>query len=193
MTRKQESVAWKTALETVVEQVAQDGERICEWPHCNEEANYRAPRSPRQFRPFRWFCLEHVRTYNKAWDYFAGMDADRIEAEIQRDIVWHRPSWPLGTSPTNGERVRTDRVHDPYGVFGDDAEDDGRPRRSSPRDEALLVLGLDASADVAEIKVRYKALVKEYHPDTNGGSKEAEEKFKTISAAYSYLVKSEAP
>lgn len=35
--------------------------------------------------------------------------------------------------------------------------------------------------------MRYKQLVKRFHPDANGGDKAAEERFKEISEAYSYL------
>ena len=46
---------------------------------------------------FYWFCLEHVREYNAAWNYYADMDDAAVEAEIRKDIVWQRPTWPLGT------------------------------------------------------------------------------------------------
>ena len=49
------------------------------------------------------------------------------------------------------------------------------------------VLGLDAGASDKEIKTAYKKLAKKYHPDLNGGDKEAEAKFKEIGAAYSAL------
>ena len=41
--------------------------------------------------------------------------------------------------------------------------------------------------DLKTLKARYKALVKLHHPDANGGSRDAEEKFKTINHAYSVL------
>ena len=37
------------------------------------------------------------------------------------------------------------------------------------------------------LKAKYKELVKKHHPDTNGGTKEAEEKFKEILDAYETL------
>ena len=37
------------------------------------------------------------------------------------------------------------------------------------------------------LKGRYKELVKKHHPDTNGGTKSAEEKFKEIREAYETL------
>ncbi|UOO37445.1 J domain-containing protein [Oscillospiraceae bacterium CM] len=49
------------------------------------------------------------------------------------------------------------------------------------------VLGVEKSASAEEIKKTYRKLAKKYHPDTNAGSKSAEEKFKDISEAYEVL------
>jgi DnaJ-class molecular chaperone len=45
-------------------------------------------------------------------------------------------------------------------------------------------LGINPGATQGEIKAAYYKLSKVYHPDTNEGSKEAAEKFRTISEAY---------
>lgn len=49
------------------------------------------------------------------------------------------------------------------------------------------VLGIGRDADEGAIKTAYRKLAHQYHPDKNGGSKEAEEKFKEASEAYSVL------
>jgi molecular chaperone DnaJ len=48
-------------------------------------------------------------------------------------------------------------------------------------------LGVKRDAGVDEIKKAYRKLARKYHPDLNPGSKEAEERFKQISAAYEVL------
>src|SRR5688500_13797098 len=48
-------------------------------------------------------------------------------------------------------------------------------------------LGVDRTADDDEIKKAYRKLAMAYHPDRNGGSKEAEEQFKAITEAYDVL------
>lgn len=53
------------------------------------------------------------------------------------------------------------------------------------------VLGVDRSADSSECKRAYRRLAMKYHPDRNPNSKEAEEKFKEASEAYSVLSDSE--
>lgn len=49
------------------------------------------------------------------------------------------------------------------------------------------ILGIGRAADAAEIKAAYRRQAKEWHPDKRAGSKEAEEEFKLIAAAYEVL------
>lgn len=49
------------------------------------------------------------------------------------------------------------------------------------------VLGVSRGATDQELKSAYRKLAMQYHPDRNGGSKEAEEKFKAITEAYDVL------
>ena len=78
-------------------------QRICEAPGCRLAGEYRAPRARDRLSEYRWFCLEHVRDYNKKWDYFAGLGAEQIEAHIRADTISTRkcvsppsrqPAWP---------------------------------------------------------------------------------------------------
>jgi molecular chaperone DnaJ len=49
------------------------------------------------------------------------------------------------------------------------------------------VLGVDRKAPPDEIKKAYRKLARRYHPDRNSGDKQAEERFKEVSAAYDVL------
>lgn len=49
------------------------------------------------------------------------------------------------------------------------------------------VLGINRGADEKEIKLTYRKLAKKYHPDTNPGDKQAEQKFKEVTEAYNIL------
>lgn len=49
------------------------------------------------------------------------------------------------------------------------------------------ILGVDRAVGKEELKKSYRRLAMRYHPDKNPGNKEAEEKFKEVSEAYSVL------
>ena len=169
--------------------------RACDVPGCPESGNYRAPKSRTRLDDYYWFCLDHVRDYNAAWDYFSGLSEDEIEAIRRNDTVWQRPSWPLN-KPYNGaeaelqEQIR--RMFDQnWGPQSESRREQAKAKRpQSEADHALAVLGLEASASFTEIKSRYKKLAKQLHPDANGDSREAEERLKAVNQAYSTLKKS---
>src|SRR5690349_13050748 len=49
------------------------------------------------------------------------------------------------------------------------------------------VLGVERQASASDLKKAYRSLAQKYHPDKNPGDKDAEEKFKEVSNAYSVL------
>ena len=49
---------------------------------------------------------------------------------------------------------------------------------------------LNGAADMTEVKARYKALAKKYHPDANDGDAAAEDRLKAVNEAYAVLKKS---
>ncbi len=174
--------------------------RLCDEPGCEAAGTYRAPVAPDRLDEYYWFCLEHVRAYNRAWNYFADMAEDELEAFLRAEAVGHRPTWPLGAlGSVLYEGLESDRVRDDLGVLGgrrrrrwrqreDDREAGERRRRSlTPEERAMRIMDLVPPVTLAELKIRYKELVKQYHPDTNGGDKNAEESLKRINQAYKTL------
>jgi hypothetical protein len=168
---------------------AQPQMRVCEHPGCTSGGDFRAPRSRASLELYYWFCLDHVRQYNAAWNYYAGMSEAEIEAEIRHDTTWQRPTWPLGSrhSPNH-----TPGMRDYFGVFGDHGGDGTgetprNTRQLSPQEAALVVFEIAPPFTLVRLKARYKELVKLHHPDAHGGDKAAEEKLKVINQAYSTL------
>ena len=53
--------------------------------------------------------------------------------------------------------------------------------------DPYAALGVDRKASADEIKKAYRKLARQYHPDTNHGDKQAEERFKEVQEAYSIL------
>lgn len=169
--------------------------RGCECPGCSAVGDYPAPKGRDRLRDYFWFCLDHVREYNRAWDYYAGMSTAEIEAEMRSDTTWQRPSWPLGSWRLD-QRLR-DGVFAEHGfAFGHGSDSGGADGHGGahgpagppdPETEALRVLELERGAGFAEIKARYRELAKLHHPDANGGDKAAEERLKRINQAYTIL------
>jgi DnaJ domain len=165
--------------------------RHCQHSDCPEPGLYRAPKARDRLREYYWFCLEHVRAYNSAWDYCAGFGEAEIEAQIRGAACWERPTWRLGSWHSYRVEDMLAEFADAFGVHPGERQRDQRHRQerpaATPEDKALAVLGLAAGATRAEIKACYKRLVKRYHPDANGGDKQAEERLKVINQAYSML------
>ena len=167
--------------------------RVCEVPGCTQPGEFRAPRD-RSLTDYMWLCLDHVRDYNRAWNFYEGMSEAEIEAQRRGDVCWHRPSWKLGSlGATPGGKpgrsgARGPRVNDPFdfGIFDGDRSEPARP--ASEEERAMQVLDLRPPLTRDGLKARYKALVKQHHPDKNPGDKAAEERFKDISAAYRTLL-----
>ena len=58
------------------------------------------------------------------------------------------------------------------------------PQREWFEKDYYKVLGVPEGAPEKDVSRAYKKLAKQFHPDANPGNKEAEERFKEISAAY---------
>jgi len=184
----------RTRIEDMRTPAAETPVRPCDHPGCAAAGAYRAPRSRAALSMFHWFCIDHVRAYNSAWNYYAGMSAAEIEREIRNDTVWQRPTWPMGVRGGYGYRPR---FRD-FGLFDDgEAETEQRkarrPHQPSPQEQALTVFNLAPPLTLVALKARYKELVKLNHPDVHGGDKAAEERLKIINLAYSTLKASYFP
>jgi hypothetical protein len=157
-------------------------------PSCGAAGEYRAPKSRQSLRDYWWFCLEHVRAYNSAWDFYKGMTPGEIEAQLRGDSVGHRPTWPLGRLGTS--RLDEAALRDPLGVLAALRAKDGKPATpQAPTElrEPLNVLGLEWPLTMDVLKTRYKTLAKRHHPDANNGDRDAEERLKVINLAYATL------
>lgn len=188
--------------------VAASGLRACDHSGCAGHGEFRAPKSRDAINQFHWFCLDHVRAYNRSWDFYRGMDYEQIEAEIREDTVWHRPTWTMGENrtataahPANQASAAkgdwTDQIDDPFDLFN---LGEARRRKTEQQDrakgkkpfgpaerKAAELFEMTPPLVLREVKLKYKSLVKTHHPDANGGDKGAEETLKTIIEAYRLL------
>src|SRR6201995_5767355 len=175
---------------------------MCEWPECKNKGPHRAPKGRENSREYWHFCLNHVREYNQSYNFFSGMNAEAV-ARYQKDaLTGHRPTWKMGANGSAGKGKGSadfDGAADPFSMF---SELNGRGRwRPGPGAEAkaetrkifnaerkaLQVMGLGPEATLQEVKLKYKALVKQHHPDANGGDRSTEDRLIEIIKAYNYL------
>ena len=175
----------------------------CQWPRCKAHATHRAPKGRLRASEYWQFCLEHVREYNNSYNFFAGMSEDAVAQYQKEAITGHRPTWKMGSlggkraakrsrGPFRGFEGPAD---DPFSLFGEaGAQGAGHARAAAEgrkifnaQRRALDTLGLEADAKRADIKSRFKALVKRHHPDANGGDRGSEAQLREIIQAYNYL------
>jgi hypothetical protein len=176
---------------------------MCEWPGCQQASTHRAPKG-RGRENEKWrYCLDHVREYNQSYNFFQGMNADAV-ARYQKDaLTGHRPTWKMGanTAGKKGKQAAEDfdGASDPFSMFselngrgrwrpgpGAEAKAETRKVMNAER-KALQVMGLTAEASLEDVKAKYKALVKQHHPDANGGDRSTEDRLIEIIKAYNYL------
>ncbi len=178
---------------------------VCAWPDCGKPGGYRAPKGRGREGEYHFFCLDHVRDYNRSYNYFAGMSDDDVAAFQKSSMTGHRPTWSSGVNgwATSGlgsagkAHIHNFRQNfetvDPFGFFeqarqAGPAEESApkRPIRNAER-KCFITLELQQDSTPEEIKARFKALVKRHHPDSNGGDRGSEDRLREVIQAYNYL------
>ena len=184
--------------------IAREEAQMCEWPECKNKGGHRAPKGRDNNREYWHFCLNHVREYNQSYNFFQGMPADAV-ARYQKDaLTGHRPTWKMGTKGNSKDaEAELEGANDPFAMLN---EMNGRggvrgARRAAAEEPAkvenrkifhaerkeLQVMGLGPDATLDSVKAQYKALVKQHHPDVNGGDRSTEDRLIEIIKAYNYL------
>lgn len=182
---------------------AREEAQMCEAPGCKNRGAHRAPKGRGKEKEYWHFCLNHVREYNQGYNFFQGMAPDAV-ASYQKDaLTGHRPTWKMGAN--GGKKGKAPDIEidalDPFKMFD---EMNGRNRwranssaKAEPKAEtrkvfnaekkALIVMGLGPDATLEDVKAKYKLLVKQHHPDANGGDRSTEDRLIEIIKAYNYL------
>ena len=162
---------------------------ICDSNNCFKIGQYKAPVEKDNSKKYRLLCLNHVKEFNKNWNYFSGMNDKQIYEFLKSDITWHKPTQGFG-SPDNFFKVLWNNVL---------KEDSDKSRLKSQFNgmgkfefnhndiKAFEILGLSVGLRWTKIQEKFKKLVKKFHPDMNSGNKKYEEKLKIITLAYTQL------
>ena len=161
---------------------------ICDWENCNKEGSYRAPVERDNSKNFKLLCLEHIKIFNKKWNYFSNMNDQEIEYFIKSDLTWHKPTKSFSSSENFFNILWNNALEDKLNIFKSSNFKNFKKTKLSNTDrDALDIMGLNYEAKWEEIQKKFKYLVKKYHPDKNLGSKKFEDKLKKITLAYSQL------
>ena len=156
-----------------------DNIQTCNQEGCDNEGLYKAPLSKYDLNKLQWFCLPHIKEFNKSWNFHKEMGSDEIEKELRRDSTWRRPTKPFGSSGK-------------YYNFQVNEDIDPATSKVSKKASKLIwsldILNLTIKSQMEEIKKNYKKLAKKYHPDAKSDIKNSDEKFRNVVEAYNYLI-----
>tara|TARA_X000001036_G_scaffold417183_1_gene434930 strand:+ start:423 stop:941 length:519 start_codon:yes stop_codon:yes gene_type:complete len=164
-------------------------ENICDWKNCKSIGKFKAPKEKDNSKNFRWFCLEHIKEFNKSWDYFSDMSENQILDFIRSDITWHKPTQSFGSSDNFFNILWNDALNSQQGLFKKllDKKNNNIKKFTAEDIKAFNVMNIEVGTNWPKIQSKFKILVKKFHPDMNAGSKKFEDKLKTITLAYSQL------
>lgn len=162
-----------------------DIERKCDHEGCEKAGIYRAPKD-KKLKEYYWFCLEHVQEYNAKWNYYSD---EGNEEEVKRA----KAKMHFNGATSKIKYRRGYNFKDSFGFFSEYAEEfiETSPEAFFTSEERrwIEVMELDyKNLSIENLRKQYKKLVKKYHPDVNQGDKNAEEKFKQLTNAYSALL-----
>ena len=164
-------------------------ENICEWENCEESGEFKAPVERDNIRNYKWLCQEHIKLFNKNWNYFEGMSQNEIENFLKSDLTWHRPTQKFSSSDNFFNILWNNALSDNFNIFNKkNIFNNLKDKKLSQKDkDAFKIMGLETNTDWANIQKKFKTLVKKLHPDRNSGNKEFEDKLKKVTLAYSHL------
>ncbi len=165
--------------------------QTCDWDHCKDTAPYPAPAADGSTQQ-RYFCIQHIKVYNKSFNFFEKMSDEEITEYKESSTTGHRPTWTLGTRRAGTQGIQ-DKWKDPLELMKHYTTTSQRTkiaqaRTASPGQiSALDILDLTEVAKADEVKARYKKLIKKFHPDANGGDRKYEARLQRSIQAYEYL------
>ena len=165
--------------------------RLCQEKGCLNEGEYLAPKSPNSNEKY-YFCLEHIKIYNKRWNYFAGKSQKQIYDFQKNDFFEGRPTRPFSYGygskikfefeyGLDQEKIKFKRKDKSFSSYN--------KKNNTKIQKALKIFSLNDDFSEKILKKRYKELVKKYHPDLNRSFLNKDSKIKEINNAYNFLLK----
>jgi hypothetical protein len=161
---------------------------ICDWENCDQIGSFRAPLEKDNSKKYRLLCLEHIKIFNKKWNYFSNMTDQEVEYFVKSDLTWHKATKSFASSDNFFNILWNNALEDKLNIFkSENFNEYKRAQLSNADRDAFDAMELKYNAIWEEIQKQFKTLVKKYHPDKNQGSRKFEDKLKKITLAYSQL------
>jgi hypothetical protein len=162
---------------------------ICDWNNCNEIGEYKAPVEKDNSKKYRMLCLEHVKEFNKNWNYFSGMNDDQVMDFLKSDMIWHKPTQSFSSSDNFFKVLWNNTLRDELDKdkFKGEFNHMSKFKFDHKDIKAFGILEVSVGLKWQKIQEKFKILVKKFHPDINAGNKKYEEKLKQITLAYTQL------
>ena len=162
---------------------------ICDWNNCRKIGEFKAPIEKDNSKKYRLLCIDHIKEFNKNWNYFSGMDDDQIFEFLKSDMTWHKPTQSFSSSDNFFKILWNSALKDELDKtrLKSDFNHMGKFKFNQNDIKAFSVLGATIGLKWEKIQTKFKKLVKKFHPDMNAGDKKYEEKLKIITLAYTQL------
>ena len=111
---------------------------ICDWDKCKQIGLYKAPVEKDNSRKFRLLCLEHIKIFNKSWNYFSDMDESEIEYFIKSDLTWHKPTKSFSSSENFFKILWQNTLDDKTNFLNNSGYENFKKARFSEKDRQAL-------------------------------------------------------
>ena len=167
--------------------------RPCDYGGCNEHGEFQAKtKSATKF----FYCLNHIKEFNKNYNFFEGMNEEEIIDYQVSAIIGHRPTWKSGTNPhanyfSKFAKNDGSAFDDPFDLFEKDKtskyERQSKIKKGKISEKAYKLLDFSSLSSKSDIRKKFKEVVKRLHPDTNGGDNSQEDLLKEVISAYKTL------
>ena len=89
----------------------------CDWDNCKSPGIYKAPVERDNSKKFRLLCLEHIKIFNKKWNYFENMNDQEIEFFVKSDLTWHKSTKTFGSSENFFNILWNTALEDKLNIF----------------------------------------------------------------------------
>jgi len=117
------------------------------------------------------------------------MSDQEVYIFLKSDMTWHKPTQSF-SSPDNFFKILwKNTLNGGEGILSNGYGEKIKTKINfSDKDrEAFKIIELEVGTQWDKIQIKFKKLVKKYHPDMNAGNKKFEEKLKIVTLAYTQL------